>query len=350
MILSYLGSKKSLIKYLQFVLDPLIESCGGVKSCVFGDLFCGTSIVASTFQNKVRHMIASDMELYAYIIGKALLQTTYTTKISSIISFLNSKSLPLSKGLVWKNFTPCNPPKFNRLFFTCENGIVIDSIRKFISFLFLKKKITYKEFLFLLASLLSSASKYSNTSGTFRAYLKQLSSKAARKFELEPIHKNSELYGKHTVIKNDAIRVASTSKFDIVYLDPPYNTAHYGAYYSFLNYLSIYRNIKLSGVGITKFYNKSTFGFTKHAEEAFKTLLRNLDSRYIILSYNENAVVPFHTMKQILLTKGSIIVYKIKYRNYRPNKNTKKQFIKEFIFMVDCSCKELMFKECWLKI
>lgn len=356
MILSYLGSKRTLLPCIKKVMEPLISQHGGKDKCVLGDLFSGTSIVGHTFRDSVKTVIASDMELYAYVLGKALLQTVFTPKLAKVIDRLNSSAVKPVKGLVWRNFTPSKPPMRQRKFFTCYNGMKIDAIRIEISNMYAQKTINYKEFVFLLASLLASASRHSNTSGTFRAYLKQFCKRSLKRFTISPVHRKRSVVGKHHMIKNDATRVACDHAFDIAYLDPPYNTAHYGAYYSFFNYLCMYSSsLQLTGVGILKHYNRSQFGYAKKAPQAFTDLFPILKAKHIVLSYNANAAIPCKEMVGMLLKKGDVTLYKIWYKNYRPNNMTKHNHVKEFLFVVDChtnstSTQKHIFKEQWLTL
>lgn len=338
MILSYLGSKSSLLPRLKHILTPIIESCGGSKSCVFGDLFGGTCIISKEIHSMVKRVVTCDMELYSYVLGKSLLTTVYTKRLEKIICYMNEHLPRNTKGLVWKHFTPHSPPQFSKMFFTCENGMAIDSMRVYISHMYKQKQISYKEFLFLLGSLLASASRYSNTSGTFRAFLKRFSPRSLQRFVLKPVHMTRRIIGKHYMIKNDAIRVARSCKFDVVYLDPPYNNSHYGAYYSFLNYLCLYNpSVKLVGTGIIESYNKSDFGLSKKAVWAFRNLLNAIQSKYIVLSYNMNAVVETKHLVQLLLKKGNVTLYKMKYKKYKSNHKTFDSHVTELVFVVDCS-------------
>lgn len=348
MILSYLGSKQTLMPYLTRVLNPIIDQHGGRSRCVFGDLFGGTCIVANTFKDRVKTVIANDLELYSYVLGKSLLQTVYTPHLAQVIDYLNSPEVGTKKGLVWKNFTPA----CGRMFFTEHNGMRIDAIRIAISELYKKDAINYKEFVFLLASLMASVSRYSNTSGTFRAYLKVFCTRSLRSFKIAPIHKNRTIQGVHHMVKNDALKTSKCTPFDVVYLDPPYNTAHYGAYYSMLNYICLYNsNVELTGVGIMKHYNRSRFGYTKMAKKSICELISSIQSKHIVMSYNANAAIPSMEVVDMMMKRGNVTLYKIWHKNYKPHKGIKSDHVKEFIFVLECTgIPTRSFKQCWLKL
>jgi adenine-specific DNA-methyltransferase len=344
MILSYLGSKASMMPYLDEIISPLLT-----PNTVFGDLFMGTGCVSQFFKNKTKKVIASDLEVYSHVLGKALLQTVYTDKLQSIIEEMNAERIPVKKGLIWYHFTPHSPPQHSKMFFTCENGVRIDSCRQYISQLHAQKMINYKEFVFLLASIITSASKYSNTSGTFRAYLKQFYSRALKSFKIHPVHTNRVLYNKNMVYQADANSVAKNKKFDVVYLDPPYTPAQYGGYYSLLNYLCLYDNkTPLSGVGVIPTYNRSHFSSSKHAFTSLNDLIRSISSRFIILSYNSKGILSLQQLKYCLSQKGSVRLFKVIHKNYKPHLGIKQHNVVEYIFLIDTCGTVGSFEETWM--
>jgi adenine-specific DNA-methyltransferase len=335
MILSYLGSKQSLLPYLDHVIKPLLT-----PDTRFADVFLGSGCVSNHYKNDVKAIESCDAEIYSFVLGKALTQSPFTDNLSDIIDDLN-KLTPV-KGLVYTNFATNN-----KLFFSEHNAMCIDAIRIRINRLYDQDKVTYKEFIFLLGSLLTSASAFSNTCGTFRAYLKVLSKKALKAFKLGPIHTDTKITCTSNISCTNVKNKSFTS--NVAYLDPPYNSAHYGAYYSFLNYLCHYNpNIELVGTGIIKDYNKSKFGLLKTCKNEFNQLFKKLNSDHIILSYSSKAVLNIHTILQMLVNKGDIIVYKVKHKSYTPNAKCK--YIIEYIVHINClaSSQSIVYK--WLRL
>jgi adenine-specific DNA-methyltransferase len=197
--------------------------------------------------------------------------------------------------------------------------------------------VSYKEFIFLLASLLKAASKYANTTGTFRAHLKHLSKKAARPLVLVPIHKDLRVARRADVKRCDVNTfVKGMEGVDIVYIDPPYNCVHYSAYYSFLNYLCLYDSrIELVGTGIIKDYYKSKLGIVKTAYGEIKSLLDAVSTktRHIIFSYNSNGAIPIATLIHLIKRYGKITVNRFPYKKYQSNKTAslKQNSVSEYI-------------------
>lgn len=71
-------------------------------------------------------------------------------------------------------------PLANRQFLSIENSVKIDGIRIDLDNFYKWGLLSENEFTFLLASLLESTTKFSNTSGTYEAFFKRLGSKIVK--------------------------------------------------------------------------------------------------------------------------------------------------------------------------
>jgi adenine-specific DNA-methyltransferase len=353
MILNYMGSKKRLIPVLNKVIEPLLvkakEENNG-KQIVFGDMFAGTGFVSNFYQSHecVKRIVTTDLELYSYVLTKALLTTSYNDKLARIIRHFNNNTLQPVKGLIWRYFSPAG----GRMFFTEANAMRIDAMRICISRLYKTRIITYNELLFLLASLLCACSKSANAASCFRAYLKKFHPRSEKRIEITPIHQVKRIVSKdHKVYKSDTIRVASHESIDVAYLDPPYNANHYGGYYSFYNYLLVYNpTYEINGVaGVTSKYNKSKFGFKASVKASFNRLVSKLNKcKYIILSYNQDGILTKKELADILRQFGNVTIYKTMNRKYRPNINVKNLYVVDYIMVLQNGKKHGFVTEKWI--
>lgn len=348
MILNYIGSKVRLLPAISRVVEPLIEECckktGGDGVCI-GDLFSGTGVVAASFAKhpRVKRIVANDQELYSFIINSALLHCVYTPKLQKIIGYLNGSCLKGISGLVTQNFSPYGA--CNRMFFTVENARRIDAMRIAIQAMLNGGKISQNEYWFLLASLFCACSRYSNTASCFRAYLKTYSDRSKRPLILTPVHKNNYKCGNvECVVRKsnalDAVKARECGELNIVYLDPPYSSSHYGSYYSFFNYLALYDPAcSIYGVaGVIRDYNKSTFGIKLTAKGALNELMQKLADlktvKYVVMSYNEDGVLKEDELTTILKRYGSVVTYKLWNKKFKPNKLVVSDKVKDFIIVV----------------
>jgi len=332
--LDYIGSKKSLIPFLH---EKIKEHIPYLDKCVFGDLFAGAGNFSFFTAPLVKTMIANDLEEYSYIINKALISCEFTQTLQELINELNK--LDGDEGIVYKNFSPNK--HCERMFFTPENAKLIDAMRKQLYMWLFYNEINQKEHDFLLASLLVSLDKVSNTSCVYGAYLKEFKKSAKKKLIIVPIHTRTEQHSSgNCATMSSAEIIAKNYEFDAVYLDPPYNQRQYAANYSPLNYIASYdENVILMGkTGLMKDYNKSDFCSKRKVKKSFETLIENLNTRYIFLSYNNEGLLSLEELKTILEKKGRIVLYKKKYPKFKARRDVAGDFVTEYLWFVEVGC------------
>ena len=313
MTLNYIGSKKKLLPYIEYVILSNIDE---KKVNTFGDLFAGTGIVGKHFSKKGFTIIANDTEKYSYVINYASLKSSYTETLQDYINIFND--MKGISGLLHNNYSP----KVNRLFFTENNTKKADSIRTKIEELHEEKKIDNNEYNFLLASLIQSLDKVANTTSVYGAFLKKFKKSALKPLFILPIHKEEKIKINNIVLCKNILNI--DRKIDVIYLDPPYVSRQYGANYCPLNYLVEYdEKIKLRGkTGLYDYY-KSPFASKSNAKDAFKKMfltLTNICSK-IFLSYNDKGILKPNEIINIMKKYGSIKVYTYSYKKYQAVKS-----------------------------
>lgn len=330
--LNYIGCKHSLFKTLLHVCN---ENINGIEDKSFLDLFAGTGTVGFNMAYYFRTCSANDLEFYSYVINYALLSCDYYDKLEKIINDCNR--LVGEEGLIFQNFSP--NVSCERMFFTNENAKKADAIRKYIEKLFNSKQITQNDYYFLLASLLVSIDKIANTSCVYGAYLKQFKKTALKNLVLIPIHKEKTVNCENNVYNLSAETLASslTMTYDVVYMDPPYNQRQYSANYSPLNYIAHYdKTIELRGkTALIANYNKSDFCKKTNVKIAFSQLIEKIKCKYLIISYNNEGLLPIEDFKKILLKKGNVKLYKIKYNKFKAQQNVDEKYVEEYIWFIN---------------
>jgi adenine-specific DNA-methyltransferase len=100
MTLNYIGSKKTLLPFLDYVICSNIQENKGT----FGDLFAGTGIVGDYFSKKGFAVTGNDTENYSYVVNHASLKSSYSKKLEKLINLFNE--LEGISGLLHKNYSP----------------------------------------------------------------------------------------------------------------------------------------------------------------------------------------------------------------------------------------------------
>jgi adenine-specific DNA-methyltransferase len=174
----------------------------------------------------------------------------------------------------------------------------------------------------LLATLVVCADKVANTAGTYYAYLKTISRKAAKPLALAPMgisDNRMRNYCRHA----DALRVTASSDADILYLDPPYNERDYAGYYHLPETIIIGDRPKLvgmSGVPKTRRTPRSEFCLTSQATAAFERLVSRSHSKYIIVHYAVGGLITHKTIFSVLESLGPTKFKDIRTRRYTAQK------------------------------
>lgn len=335
--LNYIGSKHTLFDTLLFVCK---ENINDMETKTLMDLFAGTGTVGFNMLKHFKNCDANDLEYYSYIINVALIKCSYTENIQKLINVCNN--LALVDGLIYNNFSPTSTCE--RMFFTNNNARKTDAIRQYIGTLHKTSQITDNEFHFLLASLLVSIDKVANTSCVYGSYLKTYKASALKELILKPIHTRTELKEGNTVYNELAeklMEIGSSKYYDVIYIDPPYNQRQYSANYSPLNYIAHYdTNIVLKGkTALIDNYNKSKFCKKTDVKRVFTDLINGANSNYLIISYNNEGLLSIEELKQMLLKKGLVKLYKIQYNKFKAHQGVDKKYVEEYVWFVDTSKK-----------
>lgn len=342
--LNYIGCKHTLLNTLLSVFQANISD---MKNSSFLDLFAGTGTVGFNVQKYTKSCDANDLELYSYIINFALLKCNYSEELSELIKKCNE--LVMKEGLIYNNFSPTETCE--RMFFTNDNAKKADAIREFIETEYKENRINIYQFNFLLASLLVSIDKVANTSSVYGAYLKTYKTTALKQLLLKPIHIKTDINSENkNMVYNELAENFSKPEskyYDIIYLDPPYNQRQYSGNYSPLNYIAEYnKDIVLKGkTGLIENYNKSKFSRKTDIKTTFDTLISGLKCKYLIISYNNEGLLSMAEFKKILVKKGAVKLYIIKYAKFKAQQNVEEKYVEEYLWVVNTSVKSILIEE-----
>ena len=376
-IIPYIGNKRRLLPLILRAFD----SIGYIKQdgCKFLDLFSGSGIVSRLAKSLNFIVYSNDWEYYSFIINNTYLTLNASDLgglfikwggIDGILKYLNSLPEPeKANQFIAKYYSPANDLsadyKKERLFYTRYNGLIIDKIRNEIERLYpkdlvKKDKIAEIEKYILLSQLLYQAATHTNTSGVFKAYHKGFGgfsgdalNRILKKIEIgKPVLIDSKYKGK--VFMRDANelikdKIFNKIKFDIVYIDPPYNQHQYGSNYHLLNTIAKWDKeyivkqlennqiVKKAGIREDWIKTRSLYCYKESAIDLFTDLLKHVNSRYLLISYNTEGIIPMEQLISIASSVGRIELIGNEYVKYRGGKQsiTRANNNFEFILIVD---------------
>lgn len=354
-IITYLGNKRSLIKNIEKEVEEISKKLNK-KKMICADIFSGSGIVSRMLKSHSSLLIANDLENYSCVINSCYLsnKSEYPQKKCNKIREEIIKSCENKKitGIITQNYAPKNDENIQRgerVFYTHENAILIDTYRKLIDDFVLEENLKK----YFLAPLITDASIHVNTSGVFKGFYKDkntgigcfgASGKNALprifgKIELkEPVFSNFE--SDLQIFQKNAVELSNEIKnLDIAYLDPPYNQHPYGSNYFMLNLiLKNQLDVEISKIsGITQDWNRSVFNKPKFALNAMEEIISNLDTKFAIISYNSEGFISFEEMKTMLKKYGKLKTVEIKYNTFRGSRNLRERniHVSEFLFILE---------------
>ena len=360
-IITYMGNKRKLLPHINSVIED-IKGRLGANDLVCGDGFSGSGIVSRLLKIHSKKLYTNDLAGYSRTINSCFLSTLDSGEMKKLTeiydvanTYVNNMFGDEVPSFVSKHWSPSsNNVKINdRAYFTKENGERIDKYRYFIENFDTK----YRDF--LLASLLVECSIHNNTGGHFAAYYKKdgigyFGGKNGNDLKritmpiiLKPpiLHNNS--CDSHISQQDTNEWLREIPMVDIMYFDPPYNKHPYNIYYFLLDIINdwdVDTEIPDTFRGQPKNWKKSQYNSLVHAEKAFTDLIDNTKAKYIVVSYNNDGIIPPEKMEKILNKKGNVEIVELEHKTYNRLKGmadykrkhqTKK--IKEFLWIVECN-------------
>ena len=337
-IITYLGNKRKLLSDIAEEVERILNELGVDKAKIC-DIFSGSGIVARMLKQYSSRLYVNDLESYSYVINDCYLTNKEDFNEAFYDKLLEGvNSAELVEGVVTEHYAPDDDENIlegERVFYTHRNAMLIDTIRKAVD----DMPESYKKY--FLAPLLYEASVHTNTSGVFKGFYKSKESNVGKfggegENSLDRICGNITLkkpvFSDHScqvsLFKEDANVFAKHIRgLDITYMDPPYNQHPYGSNYFMLNTIldnKVGENIS-SVAGIPSNWNKSLYNKKKNALSTFEELISDIDSKYVIVSYNNEGFISYDEMSAMLGRYGDVTVKDIDYITFRGGKNISKR-------------------------
>ena len=218
----YIGNKENILDKIYSILTE-----NGVEGDSFFDFFSGTTSVARYYKKLGYRVFSSDFLYLSFCLQKAYIENNreplferllptllsvrcasfFASPLEQVVAYLNTIS-PVN-GFIYKNYTPEGTAALDRprMYFSSENGKVIDAIRIQIEKWKIEDLITDSEYYILLACLIETVSFYANVAGVYAAFQKKWDPRAVKPLTLRPIE----------IIENDRDnKVYNANSLDLV--------------------------------------------------------------------------------------------------------------------------------------
>ena len=208
------------------------------------------------------------------------------------------------------------------MYFSSENGKVIDAIRIQIEKWKIEDLITDSEYYILLACLIETVSFYANVAGVYAAFQKKWDPRAVKPLTLRPIEiidndRDNKVYNANSLDLVPDIDV------DILYVDPPYNGRQYLPNYHLLETIAKYDAPSIHGVTGMRDYEskKSSFCNAKTALQGIDYIASSAKYKYLVLSYNSEGIMGKADIMSTLSKYGTVKLEEFEYLRFKSNNN-----------------------------
>lgn len=347
-LITYIGNKRSLLPFINQGIKRIKKKLSK-KKLITLDGFSGSGAVARLLKYHSDQLWVNDFEDYCEVLNKCYLANKSKINfdyITRTIGWLNENKLNSNGkvGFIERNYAPKDDNDIQvgeRAFYTNRNAKIIDNLKRLIN-----TDIPRGYRHFFLAPLLVEASIHANTSGVFKGFHKRggvghfggrgenALERIKGEINLEvPVFSEAEC--EVNIKKADINKLINSpelpAELDLVYYDPPYNQHPYGSNYFMLNLIANEAekfDIQEGVSGIVKHWKRSDYNKRLKAEAVMNDLLANTRARYILISYNNEGLIPIRNFEKLLHKYGDSVLMKREYNTYRGSRNLRQRNVK----------------------
>jgi adenine-specific DNA-methyltransferase len=316
----YIGNKTRL---LPFILRTLRKSGIAVGSA--HDAFAGTASVSRALKANGWRVHSSDLLMSSYVLQRAYVVAESAGKdLDEQASEL--AGLKPREGFITRHFSPATDAgSAGRMYFTPENAGRIDAAREELEGWRTAGKVGVDDYYLLLAAIIEGADRVANTAGVYASYMKRWQPNAKRAFDIVPEKpvKGAQRADAHLMDATDAAK--QIGEVDLVYIDPPYNSRQYVAYYHIPEIIArgwADADPAIRGkVGLLAGNEgRSQWSHGRRVRKLFSGLLAATGARQALVSFNSEGHLAPEDLESLLAAAsvdGEVSHFSQSYRRYR---------------------------------
>lgn len=328
----YIGSKASLIGNILDVIDRNLAQPDSLRLI---DVFTGTTRVAQAFRTRGWDVQSSDLSwaseayAHAFIIrtkesGRRIPALTHSLWMELTAAFDSEK--PPAKDWITTNYCDVSGVEGGLVrMWKPANGIRADFLRNRIAQLEGSGQITHHEAMILVCSLIFGLDKVDNSVGIQQAYLKDWAKRTDDNMAFLDLPYAIGPVAKHTV--GNCLEIAYEPA-DVAYIDPPYSTHSYSTYYHIWDSITrwdkpavgLKTNRRMDRVSKSEDFDesmKSLWNSKSTALDALLELCQRLPVKYLLISYNDESLIPHLGLIKALETRygaANVQIVRIPYK------------------------------------
>lgn len=384
----YIGNKSKLLGFIGDALDEI-----GLEGGRALDAFAGTATVGSYLKSRGFVVESCDVMYFSYVLQRAYIvadaypgfevvrcQPEFTSArrkadfastvesrfhgqadlfaapspglrpLEEVLVFLDSYLEPID-AFICENFSADvdEPAATDRMYFTRHNARRIDAIRVKLESWRQAGIVTDDEYFILLACLLEAADAVANTTGVYAAFVKSWQGNAVRPLQLSvpPLVVGTGRSCRAHL--GDVCEIApDLPAFDLLYLDPPYNTRQYSGYYHVpeliaRGWFDTVPTLRGKTGLIPDEDAKSAWSTREGCVPALEELIASVESHHVLMSYNDEGIIPHAEIERIFKTYGhpqTFRRFEKSYKRYRSDSDHERRkykgdAVRELLYYVE---------------
>ena len=318
----YIGNKTRL---LPFILRTLNKS--GIPVGSVHDAFAGTASVSRALKAQGWRVHSSDLLMSSYVFQRAYVVADDADPLLSEMA-RDLASLAPRESFISRHFSPAGSSEGDgdgRMYFTPANAGRIDAAREELESWRKAGKVGEDSYYVLLAAIIEGADRVANTAGVYASYMKRWQPNARRAFEVSPEIpvKGAQPAQAHLMDATEAAR--SIGGVDLLYIDPPYNSRQYVAYYHIPEILARGWSEATPAIRgkvglLAGEEGRSQWSHRRRVQKLFSALLSATTATHALVSFNSEGHLPPEVLLSLLIKAsrdGKVSHFSQRYRRYR---------------------------------
>ena len=289
------------------------------------DAFAGTASVSRALKSEGWRVYSSDLLMSSYVFQHAYVVADTADPALEEMARDLSRAEPRA-GFISRHFSPAGgSTSAGRMYFTPENAARIDASRETLEIWRKERALGDDDYYLLLAAIIEGADRVANTAGVYASYMKRWQPNARRAFEIVPERPVSGKVAARAYLMDAACAAKEIGEVDLLYIDPPYNSRQYVAYYHIPEILA--RGWSDSAPAIRGKVGllageegRSQWSHGRRVQRLFSGLLADSGAKYALVSFSSEGHLKPEALESLLgkaSADGKVSRFSQRYRRYR---------------------------------
>ncbi|MFL5488838.1 MAG: DNA adenine methylase [Gemmatimonadaceae bacterium] len=316
----YIGNKTRLLPFILRTLARQQIPVGSVH-----DAFAGTASVGTALKARGWRVYTSDILMSSYVFQRAyVVAESADPSLREMAKEL--ETLPPVRSFISRHFSPAGEATSEgRMYFTIDNAGRIDAAREELETWRSAGRVSEDSYYILLAAIIEGADRVANTAGVYASYMKRWQPNARRAFELVPELPVKGSQPAHALLMDATAAANAVGEVDLLYIDPPYNSRQYVAYYHIPEILARGWAAEVPAIRgkvglLAGEVGRSQWSHGRRVSKLFSGLLAATAARYALISFNSEGHLEPDALESLLAQAaldGQVSHFSQRYRRYR---------------------------------